>query len=93
MNKSIEITLNSDGTWGDTDMSDINERASEAKLEQMVADAVAADYPGFDVEVSSAQVGRTEIDIDDDEYTDKDVENIRDIIGAVWETWDWVVEK
>ena len=95
MNKSITITLNSDGTWGSSDMSDINERASEANLEQLIADAVAADYPGFDVEVSSAQVGRTEIVFYDgtNEPTDNEEEDIRETIGGIWETWDWVVYK
>ncbi len=94
MNKSITITLNSDGTWGDTDLSNINEQESESKLEQMIADAVAKDYKGFNVEVSSAQIMNTKIEIYDgtDESTDDDVENIREIAGDVWATWDWVVE-
>ena len=95
MGKSIAITLNSDGTWGDTDLSNINERASESKLEQMIADAVAKDYAGFNVEVSSAQVMNTKIEIYDgtNEPTDNDVEDILEIVGDVWGTWDWVVEK
>lgn len=94
MNKSITITLNDDGTWGDTDLSGIDTVASEANLEQMIADAVAADYPGFDVEVSSAQVGRTKIVFYDgtNEPTDDEEEDIRETIGGIWETWDWVVE-
>jgi hypothetical protein len=95
MKKSIEITLNSDGTWGDTDMDGIDAKASEAKLEQMIADAVVAEYEGYEVEVSSAQLMNTKVEIYDgtNEPTDDDVENIRETVGYVWSSWDWVIEE
>ena len=83
---TIVIKINSDGVWGDTEMGGINERASEKKLEQMVADAVAAEYG--DVEVSIEQVGRTIVaGIDDNEK-----EPILEIVSETWQTWEWVVE-
>jgi len=93
MTKKIEITLNDDSNWGDTDMTGIDERASVRKLEQMVADAVAEEYAGYEVEVDSAQLMNTKVNIYDGtgEPTDDDVENIREIVGNVWSTWDWVV--
>jgi hypothetical protein len=83
----IKIKINSDGIWGDTEMGGINECASEDKLEQMVADAVAAEYG--DVEVSVEQVGRTIVTgVEDDEK-----ELILDIVSETWQTWEWVVEE
>lgn len=95
MSKTIEITLNNDSNWGDTDMTGIDESASESMLEQMVADEVKSEYPDFDVEVSSAQLMRTEIEIYDgtDDPTSDDEENIREIVSRVWSGWEWVVEK
>lgn len=94
MKKSITITLNSDGTWGDTDLSNIDTRASESKLEQMVADAIASEYPGFEVEVDSDQLMNTKILFYDgtNEPKDDEEESIRETIGKIWGTWDWVVE-
>ncbi len=84
----IVIKIDSDSIWGDTDLSGIDTRASERKLEQMVADAVAAEYGN--VEVSIESVGNTKISgVDDDD--DKDF--IREIESSVWQTWQWVVDK
>lgn len=95
MSKTIEITLNNDSNWGDTDMTGIDESESESKLEQMVADKVASEYPGFEVEVSSAQLMRTKIEIYDgtENPTDDDEEYIREVISDIWSSWEWVVEK
>jgi len=88
---AIVIKINSDGIWGDTEMDGIDERASEAKLEQMVADKVAEDYG--DVEVSIEQVGRTSVHDEDEELTDREKEEIKEVVSEVWQTWEWVVES
>jgi len=90
---TIVIKINSDGIWGDSVMDGIDVSASESKLERMVADKVSEAYG--DVEVSIENVGRTSVDTDsiDEELTDTEKEEIKDIISEVWETWDWVVQE
>lgn len=84
----ITITINRDGIWGDTDLDSINVDASEAKLAQMVANAVAEEY-GVDVEANVSDVMDTKVSgVDDDD----DRENIRNIESGVWQTWAWVVD-
>ena len=89
MSKQITIAINEDGIWGDTELDGIDTIASEANLEQMVADKVAKEY-GYDVEVSIENRHNTKISgLDDDE----EIESINETITNVWETWNWVVDK
>lgn len=88
---SIKIKINNDGIWGDTDMDGVDASASEDNFAQMVADRVAAEY-GSDVEVSIEQVYTTTVS-GLDEYRDLDtIEEIKDLVSEVWQTWDWVVD-
>lgn len=92
MNKQITITINEDGIWGDTELDGIDTIASESKLEQMVADAVAKEY-GYTTEVSIENIHNTKVG-GLDEYEDADeIEGIGQTISDVWETWQWVVDK
>lgn len=85
---SIKIKINSDGIWGDSDMTGVDAQASENKLEEMVAKAVVAEFGGT-VEVGIEQSGMTRVcGLDND----TDQEYVREIVSEVWQTWEWVVD-
>ncbi|GAB4203536.1 MAG: hypothetical protein OHK0022_27780 [Roseiflexaceae bacterium] len=92
---SIRINADDDAMVGSEGWGEYDAASSTSMFEQSVADAVAAKFPGASVSVSSDYAisnTRIVIDTDEDERTDENERFVRDIIGDVWESWDWLVK-
>jgi hypothetical protein len=87
MAMSIIIEISRGEIWGSKDLAEIDVRASEIMLEEMVAMAIVAEL-GEDVEVSIEDIDATQISGADDEDLQAEVQEIE---AEVRQSGDWLV--
>jgi hypothetical protein len=84
---SIIIEISRGEIWGSKDLAEIDVRASETMLEEMVAMAIVAEL-GEDVEVSIEDIDATQISGAGDEDLQAEVQEIE---AEVRQSGDWLV--
>jgi hypothetical protein len=84
---SIIIEISRGEIWGSRDLAEIDVRASETTLEEMVAMAIVAEL-GEDVEVSIEDIDATQISGAGDEDLQAEVQEIE---AEVRQSGDWLV--
>lgn len=88
--QSIRIEYSDSAMWGYEKHEGYDVPASYAKFEEMVTDKLSQIYPDAEIEINNGIDDKYRVDGD---TSSDDTEAVQNLVGKIWESFDWVVEN
>lgn len=97
--KTIQIQVNENGMWGNTNLGTVDVQASLRQFEQMIVAQLLEEYPGAEVKAEVIDRYNTLVHFDRafEDHVENNPDNRREwvkyTVESIWCTEPWIVEQ